>query len=411
MSDDDRFWNRDSLYEEVWATPMKTLAKKYGISNVGLAKVCRKLTIPMPGRGYWAKVEAGQQIKREPLPPLKERIRLQKPSPRPEPPKLEDLASAAEAKLIEKLDSAGEIPIKHGSLSHELILQTRAAFRDAESDDHKILRHSGSCLDLRVSAKSLERGVRIMAALINIVEDAGFKVTVNKGDGHQTIAKIFGYQVQFGLIERVDRIAIMSPPKGGLLERVLTYSGKPVTFEPSGVLSIRVWNAWGSNRSNWRDQKAKRLEEQLSQVVAGFIRLALADRRRDQEMGAAERERERIAEERARLQAEIKLEGRKVNALRNATSRWYRATQIRSFISAARDAAALNGEATEPGTPFGEWIAWALQQADRLDPLKESPPSIVDRKPELEPAYTYYSYGYQKPDPPFRFPKPIWKMK
>lgn len=53
------FWDRDSLYEEVWATPMAKLARKYGISDVGLAKVCRKLAIPVPGRGYWAKKEAG----------------------------------------------------------------------------------------------------------------------------------------------------------------------------------------------------------------------------------------------------------------------------------------------------------------------------------------------------------------
>jgi len=37
----------------------------------------------------------------------------------------------------------------------------------------------------------------------------------------------------------------------GLLERVLTYSGKPVTLEPSGRLSIEVWTEWGSNIRNW----------------------------------------------------------------------------------------------------------------------------------------------------------------
>ena len=42
MNSDDRFWNRNELYQEVWSTPMWTLAKKYGISDVGLAKVCRK---------------------------------------------------------------------------------------------------------------------------------------------------------------------------------------------------------------------------------------------------------------------------------------------------------------------------------------------------------------------------------
>jgi hypothetical protein len=409
MSIDDRFWDRDALYEEVWSTPMKTLAQKYGISDVGLAKICRKLTIPLPGRGYWARKEAGQELKREPLPALREKMVLRKPDPRPEPPKLSDLATEPEVKLIEKLDKTGELPLRHGSLSHELIIQARAAFRDAGVDDRKILRCRGSCLDLRVSENSLDRSFRIMAGLISIIEDSGFKVSVTKGDRNHTTAMVLGQEVRFGLVEKVERVEIVAPSKGGLLERVLTFAGKPVTFEPSGVLSIQVWNGWGSNRSSWKDQKDKRLEAQLSQVAAGFIRLALADRRNAEERRAAERERERIAEEDARLQASIKSEGRKVNALRNAASRWYRAEQIRSFISAARDAAVVNGEATEPGTPFGDWIEWAESQADRLDPLKVSPPSILDHKPEPTPPYPYY--GYQKPDPPFRLPKPIWKMK
>ena len=59
-------WDRDELYGEVWSTPMKNLAKEYSISDVGLAKVCRKLMIPLPGRGYWAKKEAGQNPKQPP---------------------------------------------------------------------------------------------------------------------------------------------------------------------------------------------------------------------------------------------------------------------------------------------------------------------------------------------------------
>src|ERR1700730_12387095 len=104
MSADDRFWNRDELYEEVWTTPMKTLAKKYDISDVGLAKTCRKLSIPLPGRGYWARKEAGQKVERVALPPLKEKIVLQKPTPRPELPKLSDFATADEIGQIEQLE-------------------------------------------------------------------------------------------------------------------------------------------------------------------------------------------------------------------------------------------------------------------------------------------------------------------
>jgi hypothetical protein len=67
MSAEDRFWNREELYEEVWATPMQTLAKKYGISDVGLAKVCRKLSIPVPGRGHWARKKPARRSSESPF--------------------------------------------------------------------------------------------------------------------------------------------------------------------------------------------------------------------------------------------------------------------------------------------------------------------------------------------------------
>jgi hypothetical protein len=44
-------WNREELYAEVWKQPLVKAARKYGISAVMLGKVCRKLQIPLPGRG------------------------------------------------------------------------------------------------------------------------------------------------------------------------------------------------------------------------------------------------------------------------------------------------------------------------------------------------------------------------
>jgi hypothetical protein len=47
-----RQYDRNKLYEEVWSEPMHKLTKKYNLSDIGLAKVCKKLKIPLPGRGY-----------------------------------------------------------------------------------------------------------------------------------------------------------------------------------------------------------------------------------------------------------------------------------------------------------------------------------------------------------------------
>jgi hypothetical protein len=46
---------REELYEAVWAESMVKVAKIYGLSDVGVAKIAKKLHVPVPGRGYWAK--------------------------------------------------------------------------------------------------------------------------------------------------------------------------------------------------------------------------------------------------------------------------------------------------------------------------------------------------------------------
>src|SRR2546426_8985144 len=63
---------REELYEMVWATPVRQVAMKLGISDVALAKACRKMRIPLPRRGHWAKVAAGHKLRRPALPPIKD---------------------------------------------------------------------------------------------------------------------------------------------------------------------------------------------------------------------------------------------------------------------------------------------------------------------------------------------------
>lgn len=58
---------REELYQQVWSVPMRTLAQRFGLSDVGLAKTCRRMVVPVPGRGYWAKKAAGKRVKQIPL--------------------------------------------------------------------------------------------------------------------------------------------------------------------------------------------------------------------------------------------------------------------------------------------------------------------------------------------------------
>src|SRR2546422_6972779 len=59
---------REQLYEMVWDEPIRTVAVRYGFSDRGLAKACMRLHVPVPGRGFWQKKAAGQELWRPRLP-------------------------------------------------------------------------------------------------------------------------------------------------------------------------------------------------------------------------------------------------------------------------------------------------------------------------------------------------------
>jgi hypothetical protein len=60
--------SRETLYEQVWSEPMLSLAKKYNVSSSYLARVCTRLNVPRPARGYWAKLAHGKPVHKPALP-------------------------------------------------------------------------------------------------------------------------------------------------------------------------------------------------------------------------------------------------------------------------------------------------------------------------------------------------------
>ena len=61
-------FTRKELFDLVWSKPVSRLAPDYGMSDVALAKKCRKHHIPLPPVGYWQKVRNGKKVTRPKLP-------------------------------------------------------------------------------------------------------------------------------------------------------------------------------------------------------------------------------------------------------------------------------------------------------------------------------------------------------
>jgi hypothetical protein len=63
-------YERAEWYKKVWEQPIQEIASEFGVSDVAIAKVCRKWRIPTPGIGYWAKKRAGKPVQQAPPLPL-----------------------------------------------------------------------------------------------------------------------------------------------------------------------------------------------------------------------------------------------------------------------------------------------------------------------------------------------------
>lgn len=50
------YFKREALYDLVWTAPVSEVAERLGVSDVALAKLCKGAAIPIPYRGYWAKM-------------------------------------------------------------------------------------------------------------------------------------------------------------------------------------------------------------------------------------------------------------------------------------------------------------------------------------------------------------------
>lgn len=63
---------RQELYELVWSKPLNHIAKDLGITGNALAKICDRVLVPHPSRGYWSAQESPRREARPALPPAPE---------------------------------------------------------------------------------------------------------------------------------------------------------------------------------------------------------------------------------------------------------------------------------------------------------------------------------------------------
>ncbi len=377
-------WNRNDLYTEIWEQPMVRIAAKYGISAVMLGKVCRKLQIPVPGRGYWVKKEFGKPVEQIPLQEAKNIPVVQRLKQVSSPMSQQNSIAVPEPtdpEYLRILDiESRTVLIDPDTKRHKLITLTAKALRHAKPDDRGILRGQWdqTHLDVRVSKETLDRALSILNGVILMLEAEKFPVTVESGR-HGATAQVFNHRVPFSIVEKVRE-------KGRREVTEYSYTRTIIDYAPSGELEFRAGDD-NYRYAKFRDGKKQRLEELISKLAGAVVREGRNRVIQAENARLAEIERQKKAQERALLAQQIEEEEKKVRDLDTWVANWARAEQMRQFITKLEMAWKDENHDLSPESQKGQRILWMKQQADRLDPLVPSPTSILDRKSELNRWY------------------------
>ena len=378
--------NRNDLYGQVWAKPMSRLAPEYGLSGNGLKKICKKLNVPVPPRGYWAKIKYGIRIKKIKLPKLKngapEKYTLQSFLKRsyseslisPFSPEAEDLIQAETKKY-----RAINVPAQLAS-PLPIIRQTRKKLKEQQVDDYGVVRSWGEeHLNIRVSPKQITRALKIMNTLIKCLDVRGFIVAIkNAGKLSALQIEILNEKLKVTLEEKVRRIDhVLTEKEKKEKERESYFYAPKWDFIPTGTLTIRIDEYWAQGkRKSWRDTPKQKLEHLLNDFILGAIKVAdcLKKERLERE------EQHRIWEEDRRLRAEAELQRRmeleRRQELENQSLAWKKSQIIRNFINTVEQTAAEEPDIIAKKDQVDAWLKWAHQHADRLDPLLKGFPFL-----------------------------------
>jgi hypothetical protein len=267
--------SRTELYEKIWTEPMSKLAPRYGLSDVGLAKICKRNKIPRPPRGYWAKKQFGNAPCRTPLPnkdhdPVIEinGYPFQTRHPKIEEPIIGQVA------LEKKHDRKIIVPEQMAS-PHPLVIKTAEILNSAKPDrTGKLKSPWGKCLDIEATPRDLPRALLIMDTLIKALEERGYEIPPITG---QTRVKIQGVLVGFQLRSQLIRTRL--EPRELSLEGYYQFGYNRIESRPDlpGLLRLEIicgCRGNGQARRSWGDTPSLRLEDLLNQFIIGLLRAA-----------------------------------------------------------------------------------------------------------------------------------------
>lgn len=257
--------SREELYKQIWTTPAQVLAEQFDISDVGLAKACKRMGIPRPTRGYWQRKEAGKEVRTIPLPPAKPTDKLSVEFRRATHPKRpttprRDLITA---ELLQSFDQPHPlVDLTHRRLENGTVSKTGLLVSTAKQR-----------LNLTVGQAKLERSLRLYDAILKAWEREGNCVLIGEGDSPPTLLRSGTETLSISIEEEIETVTL-PPTEAELLRPKWTWKLRTET-RGNGAFKILLSGDriedWRSFVRRFRDGESSAIEKTAERIVRAAL--------------------------------------------------------------------------------------------------------------------------------------------
>jgi hypothetical protein len=377
-------YEREKLYEEVWSHPVTKVAEQYGVSDVAIRKICVKLKVPLPPRGYWARISAGQQLRKTPLPKftgaseiVRHRFVPEAPAV-PPPPEPEHVVSRRE---FETRPESRIVVADTLDEPHRFVRATRHALKSRSGRDARNWPRGYGirALEVAVSQESVDRALRIMDALAKALASRGMPFAADGDEHDRPHVKVQGEKLSVRLSEKSTRTERQPTVEERQYMKRTGSNWYPnrYVYNSTGALSLAVNGEFGISAS-CSDGKSQRLEDRLNDFVIALEEVAARQKRTREEHEEQRREWDRQEEVRRKKEWARSEEMQKLKELEEEAQQWRRAENIRAYVASVEASHVEQRIGIDAKSELGRWIAWARSRADWLDPRIGAACQILD---------------------------------
>lgn len=394
---------REELYERVWQKPVREVAAELGISDVGLAKACRKSNIPLPHQGHWLKKPGPARDRLKALLPAPSRgARLQFDFERSEFAVIQVREQAR--KDAEKRLAETPLPATEDKRLVQFAKDARKAIDLRKVDERGIVRCPDSTpWPCRTSPENVDRGIAVLKSLWSRLQSIGIDVAQSEKNSVMVSFEVDGGRYWFWIEEHANQSFRDITPKElaekQRAEKTKSYWWSPnlKVFTPSGKIVVKLSHESSEYiRRKWSDTNYAQVEERIDEIIAGTFSLAVEEKR-ERERRAHEEELEAARRLRVRQAMQLKeFEKLKTKRLFDEAAAWSNAQSLRDYIESVRETPLDKLPKFQAAADKDVWIAWASQKADQIDPLTSGTAGTTPEMPAL-PDY-HYSWGYRNHD-------------